>query len=457
MVAKAEIEKLNLSISGHALTASDASYNEARQVHNGMIDKRPEVIVQCLGASDVVRAVQFAREHRLEIAVRGGGHNVSGRASVDRGLMVDLSRMRGVTVDPDARRATAQGGATWGTFNREAQVFGLGTTGGVISSTGVGGLTLGGGLGWTMGRFGMSVDNVVSAQVVTADGRVLTASKEHNPDLYWAVRGGGGNFGVVTSLEFDLHQIGMVNGGLAAHPISAARDVLRKYRDLTRSLPDDMTLFGALVHAPDGSGAKLAAMAVCHSGPAARAEKELEPVKSFGTPAMVHIGPMPYSVMNTVLDAGFPRGARNYWKSSFLNELTDPAIDVMVRQFEACPSPMSGIVLEHFHGKVTRIPVDATAYPHRQVGFNLVVSGQWTDPKDDQKNIKWARDSFSAMSPFMRKSQYVNYMDDEALGQDAVLQAYGPNYARLSSIKAKYDPDNVFHINANIKPSSARA
>ena len=457
MVATAEIEKLNQSISGRALTSSDPEYDEARRLHNGLIDKRPEVIVQCGGAADVVSAVQFAREQRLEIAVRGGGHNVAGRASVDKGLMVDLSKMRVVTVDPESRRARAQGGATWGIFNRETQVFGLGTTGGVVSTTGIAGLTLGGGLGWTMGKYGMAVDNLISAQVVTADGRVLTASKDHNPDLFWAIRGGGGNFGVVTSFEYDLHPIGAVVGGLAAHPLTAAGNVLRHYRDLTASLPDDMALFAALVHTPDGSGGKLCAMAVCHSGPVERAEKETRPVKSFGTPAMVHIGPMPFAVMNTILDAGFPRGARNYWKSSFLNELTDSAIDILVRQFEACPSPMSFLVIEHFHGAVTRVPVDGTAYPHRQPGYNLVVNGQWMDPRDDATNIKWARDSYSAMAPFMRKSRYVNYMDEEVPGQDAVREAYGPNYSRLAEIKSKYDPDNVFHINPNIKPSAKRA
>jgi FAD/FMN-containing dehydrogenase len=452
MITTAQLEKLNQSISGRALTASDASYDEVRKLHNGLIDKRPQLIIQCGGTADVVRAVQFAREHGLEIAVRGGGHNVAGRASVDNGMMVDLSRMTGVTVDAHTARARAQGGATWGAFNRETQVFGLGTTGGVISTTGIAGLTLGGGLGWTMGKYGMAVDNLVSAQVVTADAQVLTASKEHNPDLYWAIRGGGGNLGVVTSFEYVLHPIGMVTGGLVLHPVTAAREVLRRYRDLTASLPDELALFAAFVHAPDG--AKLCAMAVCHCGPADRADKEVAPIKSFGAPAMVQVGPLPYDVMNTILDAGFPRGARNYWKSSFLNELTDAAIDIVVEQFVACPSPMSAVVLEHFHGAVTRIPVEATAYPHRQVGYNLVLAGQWMDANDDAMNIKWTRDSYSAMSPFMRKSRYMNYLDEDLPGQDVVREAYGSNYARLAEMKAKYDRDNVFHINPNVKPAA---
>ena len=439
---------------GRLLQAADAGYDAARRVHNGLIDKRPGLIAQCLGAADVAEAVGAARLQGLEIAVRGGGHNVAGRAVTEGGAMIDLSLMRGVHVDPRARTARAQGGATWANLNRETQLHGLGVTGGVISSTGIAGLTLGGGLGWLMGSHGLALDNLLSAEVVLADGRVVTASAEEHPDLFWALRGGGGNFGVVTSFEYALHPVGpMVTGGLLAWPFEAAWDVLRHYRDVTAALPDEMTVFGGLAHAPDGSGQKLAIIVLCHSGPAAEAERAIAPVRRCGTPAVDGVGPMPYTAVNAMMDGGFPAGALNYWKSSFLEGLSDAAIRAMIDAFEACPTPMGALLVEHFHGAVTRIAPTATAFPHRAPGYNLLVLGQWAAPGETASCTQWARRTYDSMRPFAGAGRYVNYYDaDEA--EDAILAAYGQNLPRLRRVKAQYDPENLFRLNQNIRPAA---
>jgi FAD/FMN-containing dehydrogenase len=322
------VTELIPSFSGRLLQPDDALFDEARRVHNGLVDKRPGVIARCLGAADVVDALGLAKKIGLEVAVRGGGHNVGGRGTIDGGLLIDLSLMKGLYVDPKARTARAEGGTLWKEFNRATQLHGLATTGGVISSTGIAGLTLGGGLGWLMAKYGMALDNLLSVELVLADGKVVRASSDEHPDLFWAVRGGGGNYGVATSLEFRLHPVGpMVMGGLVAHPVSAAKDLLSLYRDLTATASDDLTLFFALLTGPDGV-TKLAAIVAGHIGPQDRADAELRPVKAFGKPAMDVIGPMPYSVLNSMLDASFPRGARNYWKSHFIDRLTDDAIDM---------------------------------------------------------------------------------------------------------------------------------
>jgi FAD/FMN-containing dehydrogenase len=445
---------LRPQMSGEVLVAADAAYDATRRVHNGMIDRKPSVIARCRGVEDVRAAVRAAREHGLEIAIRGGGHNVAGNAVCDNGLMIDLSGMRGVHVNPKVRRARAQGGATWGDYNRETQVFGLASTGGVVSSTGVAGLTLGGGLGWLMGKHGMAVDGLRAATLVTASGDAIRVSADEHPDLFWAIRGGGGNFGVATWLEYELAPVGpIVTGGLVAHPFASARDVLRFYRDLTASLPDEFSAFAGLLHAPDGSGVKLAAIIVCHCGDLESGRVATEPVKRFGSPAMDVIGPMPYAVVNTMVDGGFPRGALNYWKSNFLTALTDEAIDGMIAQFEACPSPMSALLLEHFHGAATRVAPTATAFPHRSVGYNFLIVSEWMDPAANATNIAWARDTYTAMSPHFGSGRYANYLNVDEVGQiDAVAAAFGPNAARLREIKRQYDPQNVFHLNQNIKP-----
>jgi FAD/FMN-containing dehydrogenase len=357
---------------GRLLQPTDGAYDEARRVHNGLINKRPALIAQCRGVADIVDAVQLARRLKLEVAVRGGGHNVAGRATIDGGLMIDLSLMKGMHVDPKARIARAQGGLTWNEFNRETQLHGLATTGGVVSTTGIAGLTLGGGLGWLMGRHALALDDLLSVDLVLADGRILTAREDDHADLFWALRGGGGNFGVAVSFEYRLHPVGpIVTGGLIAHPFTSAWDVLRFFRDVTASLPDEFTVFAGLIHAPDRSGAKLAAIVLCHCGPLGAGERAAQPIKQFGVPAMDVIGPMPYSQVNAMLDAGYPRGALNYWKSNFLSSLSDEAIRTLIDCFAKCPTPMGQLLLEHFHGAVHSSWRDGHRIPTPHAGLQL--------------------------------------------------------------------------------------
>ena len=427
-------------------------YEDARKVHNGLVDKRPALIARCRGVADVADAIGLTRKLGLEVAVRGGGHNVAGRATIDGGVMIDLAPMKGIHVDAKARTVRAQGGVTWGELNRETQLHGLATTGGVVASTGIAGLTLGGGLGWLMGKHGLALDNLVSVELVTAEGKILRASKDDAPDLFWAVRGGGGNFGVATSLEYRLHPVGpMVTAGPIVHPIGRARDLLRFYRDSTASLPDEHAIFATLTHAPDGSGAQVAALVTCHCGSLADGERAMRPLKQFGSPVLDAVGPMPYVQLNGMLDAAYPKGALNYWKSNFLAELSDAAIDTMSACFARCPTPMGQLLLEHVHGAAVRVGVGDTAFPHRAEGYNFLVLSQWTDPSLSNTCIAWARETYAAMQPFMASGRYVNYLGDDETGA-SVAAAYGPNYRRLQEIKTKYDPKNFFRMNQNIRP-----
>ena len=439
--------------SGELIRPGDAGYDEHRRIHNGMIDKRPALIARCRQAADVAAAVDFAREAGLELSVRGGGHNVAGRAVTDGGVMVDLSAMRDVEVDAHARTARAQGGATWGDVDRAAQAHGLAVTGGMISSTGIGGLTLGGGLGWLMGEHGLTVDSLLAAEVVTADGRVVTASEEKNGDLFWALRGGGGNFGVVTSFTYRLHPVGpVVTGFRIAHPFPAARDMLRFYRDFTATMPDLLTINAALLHAPDGSGLPLAGMTGCHIGPLEQAERDLAQLYGFGSPVDVVSGPMEYTVVNSLIDPAYPRGALNYWRSSFLEALSDEAIATMVDRFAGCPSRRTAFVIENLHGAAARVPVEATAVPFRAPGYNFLITSLWLDPSENDVNVAWTRDVFASMQPFLRRGAYVNYLADDEASDERVRAAYGPNYERLVEVKRRWDPDNLFRLNQNIKP-----
>jgi len=382
-------DELAASFSGELLAPDAPGYDAARRVHNGLIDKHPGLVARCSNTADVRDAVNLGREAGVEMSVRGGGHNVAGLAATEGGLMIDLAPMRGIHVDPAARRIRAQAGVTWNEYNRAAHVYGLATTGGVISTTGIAGLTLGGGLGWLMGKYGMAVDNLESAEVVLADGSVVTASAADDADLLWALQGGGGNFGVVTSFEYRAHPVDMVFGGIAAHPLAAADEVLDFYRQFTKSLPDELTAFAGLVHAPDGSGTKIVALPVCHCGDLRQAESEVKPLREFGPPLLDLIGPMPYPVINTLLDPGFPVGALNYWKSAFFTELSDAAVRTMVDAFEASPSTMSGMVIEHFHGAVTRVDPSATAFPHRQPGYNLALIENCSTPSGTRQTVGW--------------------------------------------------------------------
>jgi FAD/FMN-containing dehydrogenase len=444
------IAELAEQVSGAVLGPEDAAYDAARAVHNGLIDREPALIVRCQTTKDVVAAVLFARRVGLEVSIRGGGHNVAGRAVTDGGVMIDLAEMKRVEIDPDAATAKAEGGVIWAELNEAAAGYGLAVTGGVISTTGIAGLTLGGGLGWLMSKHGLAADNLIGVELVTADGDVLQVDAASHPDLFWALRGGGGNFGVATSFTYRLHPVQTVTGGLIAHPIEAAPNLLRFYRDAVADASDDLTVFAGLVHAPDGSGAKLAALVVFHAGEAADADRELERFENWGSPVAVQVGPMPYPVMNTILDAAFPAGTLNYWLASFTRGLPDELIDVAVERFAAVPSPMSSIMLEHFHGAVTRVGATDTAVPHRDEGWNLFIPSVWTDPNETEVNIAWTRETFSALRPHFGTGRWLNYLGDDE-GDDAIRGAYGPNYDRLREVKRRYDPENVFHLNHNIR------
>jgi FAD/FMN-containing dehydrogenase len=438
-------------ISGSLLGPDDAGYEAARAVHNGLIDRKPALIVRCRTTNDVVAALALARRAGLEISIRGGGHNVAGRAVTDGGLMIDLAEMKGIAIDPGQATATAEPGVVWGELNDAAAEHGLAVTGGAISTTGIAGYTLGGGLGWLMAKHGLAADNLLAVELVTAEGEVLEVAAASHPDLFWALRGGGGNFGVATAFTYRLHPLQTVVGGLIAHPIDAAPDLLRFYRDAVAGASDDLNVFAGLVHAPDGSGAKLSAMVVFHTGDAAEAERDLEPFKAWGSPLVVEVGPMPYPVMNTILDEGFPAGSLNYWLSSFTRGLPDELIDVAVERFATVPSPMSAIFLEHFHGAVTRVGVSETAVPHRDEGWNLLIPSVWTDPGETEANVAWSRETFAAMRPHFGTGRWLNYLGDDQ-AEDAIRAAYGPNYDRLREVKRQYDPDNVFRLNHNIAP-----
>jgi FAD/FMN-containing dehydrogenase len=447
------IADLSKTFAGSLLVAGSPGYDDARRVHNGLIDRRPAAIARCRGTADVADAVRLALRHNLEIAVRGGGHNVAGRSVVDDGLMIDLAEMRGVYVSLPAKHAHVQGGATWKDVNRETQLHALATTGGVVSATGVAGLTLGGGFGWLMPKYGMAMDNLVSAELVLADGSIVRVSDTDHADLFWAIRGGGGNFGVATTLEFTLHPVGpMVTGGLVAWPIDKAGEVIRFYRDYTAGLSEDAFAAAALLTGPDGT-TKLVGIAAGHCGAPDAAARDLAPIKGFGRPVMDAMGPIPYNALNAMLDDAFPKGARFYWKSHFFESLADGAIDGLTEAFAACPSPMAQILIEGFHGAGTRVPVDATAYAMRVPGYNCLVLGEWADPAQDEACVGWTRQTYEAVRPFMSAHRYANYMDADDTGQDTLAAVYGPNLPRLRELKRKYDPNNVFHLNLNVPPA----
>jgi FAD/FMN-containing dehydrogenase len=446
-----QIEELRAGFSGSIIDAQTDGYDTARRVHNGLIDRRPALIARCQNAADIADAIRFARANDLGISVRGGGHNVAGRAVADDALMIDLSPMKGIRVDPAARTVRAQGGVIWRELNRETAVHGLAVTGGAISTTGIAGLTLGGGLGWLMAKHGLAADNLLGVELVTADGDIVDVTADSDPDLFWALRGGGGNFGIAASFEYRLHPLQMVVGGLIVHPIDAAAEMLRFYRDAAAAASDDLTVFAAVVHAPDGSGMKIAGMVVFHTGTPEEAERELAPFKSWGSPLMVEVGPMPYPAMNTILDDGYPAGSLNYWLSSFTAGIPDELIDVIVDRFQTVPSPMTAILLEQFHGAVCRVGVEETAVPHREPGWNLLIPSVWLDPADTDANIAWTRETHAALAPHLTDRRWLNYLGDDQ-GPDAIRGAYGPNYDRLVAVKRKHDPDNVFRHNHNIAP-----
>ncbi len=450
-IAPERLEALRGGFSGSVLEPGDETYEETRRVHNGLIDRRPALIARCRNTADVADAVGFARVEGLDVCVRGGGHNVAGRAVADDALMIDLAEMKGIHVDPKARTLRAQGGVLWRELNREAAVHGLATTGGAISLTGIAGLTLGGGLGWLMAKHGLAADNLLSVELVTADGDIREVAEESDPDLFWALRGGGGNFGIAASLEYRLHPLATVVGGVIAHPIDAAADVLRFYREAAAATSDDLTVFCVLGHMPDGSGVEIAAMVVFHTGTVEEAGRDLAPFLEWGSPLVVQVERMPYPAMNTLLDDAYPAGSLNYWLSSFTTGLSDGLIDTAVDCFATVPSPMSSILLEHFHGAVCHIAPTETAVPHREEGWNLLLPSTWLDPAATEENVAWTRETHGALADHLSERRWLNYLGDDQ-GADAIRGAYGQNYDRLVEIKRRVDPENVFHNNHNIVP-----
>jgi FAD/FMN-containing dehydrogenase len=438
------------NLRGPLLRPGDGGYDEARKVWNGMIDRRPALIARCAGVADVIAAVRFARTHELLVSVRGGGHNITGNAVCEGGLMIDLSPMKSVRVDPVKRTARAEAGLTWGEYNHETQAFGLASTGGVVSTTGIAGLTLGGGLGWLHGKHGLSCDNLLSADLVTADGQFLTASADQHPDLFWGLRGGGGNFGVVTSFEYKLHPVGPVLAGMVIHPISEAKAVLRFYREFCRSCPDEMVAAGALMTSPDG--APVAVIVVGYIGDLAAGEPAVAPLRKFGTPLADTIAATSYVQLNTLFDAAFPYGGvYRYWKSSFLKELGDDMLEIMIARSAKMLSPMSSILFFHVHGAPTRVDRNATAFGMRDDQWDYDVISQWTDPAEAAGHIQWTREFWTAVEPFASGDVYVNHLDAEEAAR--IRAAYSHGYERLVALKNKYDPTNLFRLNQNIKPT----
>ena len=435
-------------LTGTVIRRGDAGYDEARKVWNGMVDRSPALIARCNSTADVAAAVNFAREHGLLVAVRGGGHNAGGLGSCDDGLVIDLSGMRGVTVDAAQRIARVQGGARWSDVDATTHALGLATTGGLISTTGVGGLTLGGGLGWLMRSYGLASDNVVGMELVTADSEIRHASATENPDLFWALRGGGGNFGVVTAFEFRLHPVRTMYAGMLIYPFSRAREVLRRYRDVASTAPDELTLFAALMTSPDG--VPITAILVGYNGAAAAGEAAVRPLRDL-EPVADHVTEMPYPALQSMLDDGFPSGLQVYWRSNFLSGLPDEAIDLLCDRFVTVTSPLSSLLIEQFGGAVSRVGAAESAFPHRQAPFNLAVIARWAGPPAAAPHSTWARGVSEVMTPFTSGGVYVNYLGTE--GAERIRAAYGPaTYERLVAVKRKYDPMNVFRMNQNISP-----
>jgi FAD/FMN-containing dehydrogenase len=444
------LEQLKGQVRGELLCPGDAEYNSARTIHNGMIDRRPALIVRCAGVADVIQAVNFARTHHLVVAVRGGGHGVPGFAVCDDGVMIDLSRMKAVRVDPVARTARAEGGCTWGDFDHETQAFGLATTGGIARPTGIAGLTLGGGHGYLMRTYGLACDNLLSVDVVTADGRLLTASATTHADLFWAVRGGGGNFGVVTAFEYQLYPVSQLLGGLLVYPLAHAKAVFRFYRGFTRTAPEALGSLCNLATLPDGTPAAVVLLA--YNGSVDDGERLLRPLRECAPLLADQVGPLPYMALQSIVENFNPPGLRNYWKSNYLRELSDAAIDVLVDHYATVPAPHTHVVIEHLGGAVSRVGEDATAVAHREALYNFLIVGMWTDAAADAQVIGWVRELWGALQPFSSGGLYVNYEAEHDVGQ--VQAAYSPaKYARLAAAKATYDPTNLFRLNQNIAPA----
>jgi FAD/FMN-containing dehydrogenase len=449
------VSELKTQVRGPIVQSGDAGYDEARRVYNAMHDRRPALVVQASGVADVMAAVRFAGTHGLDLAVRGGGHSVPGFGTCDGGLVIDLGRLRGVRVDAQRRTARADGGCTWGDLNHAAYAFRMATTGGVVSTTGIGGLTLGGGLGYLARRCGLSCDNLVAADVVLADGSLATCSEADNADLFWAIRGGGGNFGVVTSFEFRLHPIGDIVGGPVFYPLDAG--VVRAYRDVIAAAPEQLGALFALTMAPplpflppQWHGRPVAAIVACWTGAPEEADKALEPLRRLGRVVGAHVGPMPYPVINSLFDALAPAGLQQYWKANFLRELSDDAIAAHVEHAAGVPCVESGTFFFPLDGAPQRVASGATAFAHRDARHAVVISGAWPDAADNARNVAWVRRYFDAVRPFGEPAGYINFMSAD--DTDRLDVNYGGNLGRLREVKRRYDPGNLFRLNQNIAP-----
>jgi len=450
----AALERLQGSMDGGVVAPDDERYEQARRVWNAAADRHPALIAECSGTADVRRALEFAREEDLTVAVRGGGHSVPGFSTCDDGIVIDLGPMQGILVDPAAKRVRAQGGVRWGSLDRETQQFGLATTGGTVSITGLAGLTLGGGMGWLMRRHGLVCDNLVSVDVVTADGQFVRASEAESPDLFWALRGGGGNFGIATALEYQLHPVGpIIYGGPIAYDPSKAGPVLRGYRELTEMAPRELTTDGVLM----GLGPEdtpVAAIAACYAGSVEDGEKVLAPARAFGTPVADGLGPMPYVTLQAILDEKFAAGQFHYWTARTFDRLDHNVLEIIIeRWMDANLSMVPTILIEHLGGAVADVAPDATAFAEREANYEILVMAHARDRASFEQGTEWARAVLEAIDPFSRGGGYVNYLEDG--GEREVRVAYRDRYDRLAALKRRYDPDNVFRLNQNIPPAPA--
>ena len=458
-IAAAAIEALSAGLRGKVMGQSASNYDEARTIWNAMIDRRPSLIVRCAGAADVIHSVRFARDNGLLVAVRGGGHNIGGSAVCDGGLVIDLSQMKSVRVDPATKRAWVEPGATLADVDKETQAFGLAVPTGINSTTGIAGLTLGGGFGWITRKFGLTIDNLLSADVVTADGKLVRATAKENPDLFWALRGGGGNFGVVTAFEFQLHQLGpQVLAGLVVHPFEHADALLKDYRRIIASVPDELTCWVVMRKAPPlpflpaaWHGKEILVLAMCYSGDIKVGEKATAELRALGKPIADVVGPAPFAAWQQAFDPLLTPGARNYWKSHDFTQLSDGAITLLLDAVHHLPGPECEIFIGHVGGAAGRVALDATAFPQRNAHFVMNVHARWREASMDKTCIAWARKLFDAAAPHATGTAYVNFMPgDEA---DRVETAYGANYRRLTQVKRRYDPSNLFRINQNVRPA----
>ena len=456
-MSKPTIEQLREQVRAPVITADDPGYEQARLVHNGMADRRPEVIVRAEQVADVVAAVNFARDTGVDLSVRGGGHSAPGFGTNDDGVVIDLSLLRHVHVDPHTRTARAGGGATWGDFNYATHAYGLATPGGIVSTTGVGGLTLGGGIGYLARGYGLSIDNLISAEVVTADGQVRAASEDENPDLFWALRGGGGNFGVVTSFQFQLHPVKDVYVGLFFYELDAAGDLLRFFREFIKDAPEAYGAYPAFQVVPpldfipaDRHGDTLALAVVHWSGPLEEGERAMKPFRDLAPVVAEMVGPMPYPALNAAFDAIYPKGIRSYWKGSFVTELTDAAIEQHLVHGAKVPEVSATMHLYPINGACHRVASDETAFAYREATFAPVIVAAWQDRALDQERIQWVRDYYAAIAPHSEPGGYVNFMSDD--DQSRVQDNYKGNYQRLVEVKRAYDPGNLFHLNQNVTP-----